>query len=102
MTSKYDKIDDIIDVDEIDHMDGSKIWHYETSLNNMMREIHTQMNVRHMVGNWHIKYSKGNSKNVLNWRLDKTYNAYQTLYMEKIDVMDKINDIQLCGQTIDI
>jgi hypothetical protein len=100
MTLKYDKIDDIVDVDETDHMDGSKIWHYEASLNNMMRETHTQMNVGHMVGNWHIKYSKGNSKNILNWRLGKTYSAYQTLYMEKIDVMDKINDIQLCG-TID-
>jgi hypothetical protein len=25
MTLKYDKIDDIVDVDETDHMDGSKI-----------------------------------------------------------------------------
>jgi hypothetical protein len=101
MILKHDKIDDIVYVDEIDHIDGSKnmtLW----SKFNMMKETHTWMNVGHMVGNWQIKYSKGNSKSILNWRLDKTYSAYQILYMKKIDVMEKINYIQLCGQAIDI
>jgi hypothetical protein len=93
MTLKYDKIDHIVEIFDADEIDWSETWHYEASLNNMMRETHTRMNMGHMVGNWQIKYSKGKSKNILKWRLDKTYRAYQTLYMEKTYVMDKINSI---------
>jgi hypothetical protein len=58
-------------------------------------ETHTWMNIGH---GWKLinKIFQRKFKKNLKWRLHKTYSAYQTLYM------DKINDIQLCGQTIDI
>jgi hypothetical protein len=52
MTLKYDKIDHIVEFFDVDEIDRSETWHYETSLNNMMRETHTRMNVGHMVENW--------------------------------------------------